>query len=207
MSETYTTKKINALEEQVEPTDQNLIAIGDANTGKLKRITVGSFLKKITDKISELNGKLSRPKTTNTFTNIGGSDFSGHTFAIIAQVIGARNTDGVWTIHINGKISTNTGATGDTFKYGIRLTSLKSAIGATGHLDFIGGNYITYKSDGTIASYEQQGYAGALYDTNGVFLSFGRFYKIDGSYGLWPANVSIVSVNNIVHAQIILQEI
>ena len=141
----------------------------------------------------------------STFANIGGSNFSGHTFALVAQVMGTRSTDGFWTVHLNGKISTNSGATGDNFDYGIRLSYLKSALGATGTLSLVGGNYATYKSDGTLAATENLGYAGALI-VSGDFLRLGRYTSISGGSGSWPASTSAAAVNNLIYATIILRE-
>ena len=139
------------------------------------------------------------------YTNIGGSEYNGHTFALMANIQASRDVNKIWTIHYIGKISTSSGTTSDNFNFGIRIAHLKNARGITSGITYIGGYYTTWNSSGTLASYDQMEYATG-YEVNSYFFGFSRYHTITGDLGGWAADSSIVAVNNLIEGIIILQE-
>ena len=124
-------------------------------------------------------------------------------FALYALVIGTRNSSNIWTVHIHGQITTNTG-TADMFSYGIDLNLLKQALGATGDLELIGGNYTAHDSSGSLIS---NGYAGRLEKISQGLLRFSRYYKLPNISGAWPANSNVAAVGTTIRATAIIREI
>ena len=155
----------------------------------------------LADAVSTLNSKMSKSTAVSSFTNIG-SSADDMIFALYALVIGTRNSSNIWTVHIHGQITTNTG-TADMFRYGISLSLLKQALGATGALNLIGGNYTAYNSSGSVIS---NGYAGRLEKITEGFLRFSRYYKLPNISGAWPANSDVAAVGTTIHATVILEE-
>lgn len=219
-NEMITTKTVVELDEKTAPVDADLFMAGDAGTAALKKFKWSNLLAAIKTKlaawtfdtlttnnktlpgaVNELNSKMSKSTAVSSFTNIG-SSADGMIFALYALVIGTRNSSNIWTVHIHGKITTNTG-TSDMFHYGIGLSLLKQALGATGALNLIGGNYTAHNSSGSLIS---NGYAGGLEKTTDGFLRFSRYYKLPNTSGAWPASSDVAAVGTIIHATVILKE-
>ena len=87
--------------------------------------------------------------------------------------------------------------------YGISLSLLKQALGATGNLDLIGGNYTAHNPSGALIS---NGYAGRLEKISQGFLRFSRYYKLPNTSGAWPAKSDIAATGTTIDAMVVLKE-
>lgn len=126
------------------------------------------------------------------------------TFLLYGLVTGVRDVNGIWTVHIDGQITTSTGGTADLFSYGIRIPLINTVLGIEGNLNFVSGHYSAYDSSGKLLV-NSMGYAGVLMQ-NADILRLGRYYQFDKGPGSWPATEAIASAGTRIHATAIFKE-
>lgn len=150
---------------------------------------------------------LNNVKYGRYFGDIGGSGTSGHSFSLYAGIVANRNEKKTWTIIYDGKITQNSGATSDTFNFGITISKLRSILGITGTVSYIGGTYFPFNSSGQLAGIGDHGY-GNTYDfhSDQDRIRFARYHETNGNFGSWPATLNSFATNNIIFGILILQE-